>query len=55
MTTHVSDRGPRTRTHTSGWLVCAAVIMLFSGIMTMLGGISAIAEDDVFLTTRNYV
>ncbi|MCL7425422.1 hypothetical protein [Streptomyces sp. YS415] len=55
MATHVSDRGPRTDTHTSGWLVFAAVIMLFSGIMTMLGGISAIAEDDVFLTTRNYV
>ncbi|MCD9901092.1 hypothetical protein LUR56_16035 [Streptomyces sp. MT29] len=29
--------------------------MVFSGIMTLLAGISAIAEDDVFLATRNYV
>ncbi|MFD7324128.1 hypothetical protein ACFV9D_23985 [Streptomyces sp. NPDC059875] len=55
MTTHVSEPGSRADTHLSGWLVFAAVIMIFSGIMTLLGGISAIAEDDVFLTTRNYV
>ncbi|WMX48723.1 hypothetical protein RGF97_02440 [Streptomyces roseicoloratus] len=29
--------------------------MVFSGIMALLGGISAIAKDDVFLATRNYV
>ncbi|MER7957848.1 MULTISPECIES: DUF7144 family membrane protein [unclassified Streptomyces] len=55
MTTHVSEPGRRETTHSSGWLVFAAVIMLFSGIMTLLGGISAIAEDDVFIATRNYV
>ncbi|MET7519331.1 hypothetical protein ABZS88_39095 [Streptomyces sp. NPDC005480] len=33
----------------------AAVIMIFSGIMTLLGGMSAIAEDVVFLATRHYV
>ncbi|MGW7051056.1 DUF7144 family membrane protein [Streptomyces sp. NPDC054887] len=55
MTAHVSESGPRRATHGTGWLVFAAVIMIFSGIMTLLGGISAIAEDDVFLATRNYV
>ncbi|MCT4353962.1 hypothetical protein M5362_12565 [Streptomyces sp. Je 1-79] len=55
MTTHVSEPGGKGAAHSSGWLVFAAVIMLFSGIMTLLGGISAIAKDDVFLATRNYV
>ncbi|MFI0989033.1 hypothetical protein [Streptomyces exfoliatus] len=55
MTTPTSAPGRRESTHSSGWLVFAAVIMIFSGVMTMLGGISAIAEDDVFLATRNYV
>ncbi|GAA3085571.1 hypothetical protein GCM10017562_64410 [Streptomyces roseofulvus] len=55
MTTPTSAPGRHDATHTSGWLVFAAVIMIFSGIMAALGGISAIAEDDVFVATRNYV
>ncbi|MFI8324134.1 hypothetical protein [Streptomyces sp. NPDC085529] len=55
MTTPTSAPGRHEVTHTSGWLVFAAVIMIFSGIMAALGGISAIAEDDVFVATRNYV
>ncbi|MEU9859409.1 hypothetical protein AB0D99_00935 [Streptomyces sp. NPDC047971] len=55
MTTHVSDPGRGESTRGSGWLLFASVIMIFGGIMTLLAGISAIAEDDVFLTTRNYV
>ncbi|MFC9245914.1 hypothetical protein ACFT7S_18460 [Streptomyces sp. NPDC057136] len=55
MTTHVSEPGSRGATHTSGWLVFASVIMVFSGIMALLGGISAIAKDNVFVATRNYV
>ncbi|WP_443060381.1 DUF7144 family membrane protein [Streptomyces sp. NBC_00459] len=39
----------------SGWLVFAGVLMIFGGLMTLLAGIAAIAEDDVFVTTRNYV
>ncbi|MFH9694237.1 DUF7144 family membrane protein [Streptomyces globisporus] len=39
----------------SGWLVFAAVMMIFGGLMMILTGIAAIAEDDVFVTTRNYV
>ncbi|MEU5320392.1 hypothetical protein AB0G67_27130 [Streptomyces sp. NPDC021056] len=55
MTTHVREAGPARTAHGSGWLVFAAVMMIFSGIMTLLAGISAIAEDDVFFSTRNYV
>ncbi|MFF4277002.1 hypothetical protein [Streptomyces sp. NPDC001536] len=55
MTTHTSSPGRRADAHSSGWLVFAAVIMIFNGIMMLLGGISAIAKDDVFLATRNYV
>ncbi|WP_370416386.1 hypothetical protein [Streptomyces fradiae] len=55
MTTDTSARGRQGEAHTSGWLVFAAVIMIFSGIMTLLGGISAIAKDDVFVATRDYV
>lgn len=55
MTTHTGASGRHGETHSSGWLVFASVIMVFSGIMTLLAGISAIAKDDVFLATRNYV
>ncbi|WP_282696551.1 hypothetical protein [Streptomyces sp. CC208A] len=55
MTTHTRTAGPRGEAPVSGWLVFAAVIMIFSGVMAILGGISAIAKDDVFLATRNYV
>ncbi|MDQ0847549.1 hypothetical protein [Streptomyces sp. V1I6] len=39
----------------SGWLVFAAVMMIFGGVMAILAGIAAIANDDVFVSTRNYV
>ncbi|MFC8588023.1 hypothetical protein ACFUGD_26245 [Streptomyces sp. NPDC057217] len=55
MTTHTGTSGRHEETHSSGWLVFASAIMVFSGIMTLLAGISAIAKDDVFLATRNYV
>ncbi|WP_455755069.1 DUF7144 family membrane protein [Streptomyces massasporeus] len=38
----------------SGWLVFAAVLMVFGGPTMIFEGIAAIAEDDVFVTTRNY-
>ncbi|MFH9864364.1 hypothetical protein [Streptomyces sp. NPDC017202] len=38
----------------SGWLVFAAVLMVFGGLMMIFEGIAAIAEDDIFVTTRNY-
>lgn len=39
----------------SGWTVFAAIMMIFGGVMAILQGISAIAEDDLFVTTNNYV
>ncbi|MFD7867462.1 hypothetical protein [Streptomyces sp. NPDC057682] len=39
----------------TGWTVLAAVLMIFGGAMALLQGISAIAKDDVFVATRNYV
>ncbi|MEV0374533.1 hypothetical protein AB0I10_32910 [Streptomyces sp. NPDC050636] len=44
-----------SRQRASGWTLFAAVLMIFGGVMTFLEGISAIAKDDVFVTTRNYV
>jgi hypothetical protein len=61
MTSHVSGAhsGAAVRTSErtglgSGWLVFAAVLMIFGGLMMIFTGIAAIAEDDVFVTTRNY-
>ncbi|MEW2433807.1 hypothetical protein AB0952_06425 [Streptomyces caniferus] len=38
-----------------GWTAFAAVLMIFGGAMAFLEGISAIAKDHLFVTTRNYV
>ncbi|MFF3540265.1 hypothetical protein [Streptomyces platensis] len=38
-----------------GWTAFAAVLMIFGGAMAFLEGISAIAKDQVFVTTQNYV
>nr|WP_307128234.1 hypothetical protein [Streptomyces sp. B1I3] len=40
---------------TSGWTVFAAVMMIFGGAMAVFEGIAAIAKDDLFVSTRNYV
>ncbi|MEU0303436.1 hypothetical protein ABZ252_28935 [Streptomyces sp. NPDC006175] len=39
----------------SGWTVFAAVMMIFGGAMAVLEGIAAIAKDDLFVATRDYV
>ncbi|MEU9058386.1 hypothetical protein AB0D13_05655 [Streptomyces sp. NPDC048430] len=39
----------------SGWTVFAAVMMIFGGAMAILEGIAAIAKDDLFVSTHNYV
>lgn len=48
-THHVEDSGFR-----SGWVVFAAVMMIFGGTMSILEGITAILRDDVLVVTRNY-
>lgn len=62
MTSHVSGTraGAASRSSTksglgSGWLVFAGVLMVFGGFMTLFAGIAAIANDDVFVATNNYV
>lgn len=37
-----------------GWTAAAAVLMTFGGIMAIFEGISAIAKDDIFVTTPNF-
>lgn len=37
-----------------GWTAAAAVLMTFGGIMAIFEGISAIAKDDIFITTPNF-
>ncbi|MEU3992899.1 hypothetical protein OG301_05670 [Streptomyces platensis] len=41
--------------YVGGWTAFAAVLMIFGGLMAFLEGISAIAKDNVFVTTQNYV
>ena len=38
----------------SGWVVFAAVMLIFNGAMSILEGITAILKDDVIVVTRNY-
>ncbi|MFI6769131.1 hypothetical protein [Streptomyces sp. NPDC050355] len=45
----------RQKQNVGGWTAFAAVLMIFGGAMAFLEGISAIARDNVFVTTRNYV
>ncbi|MDN0197385.1 hypothetical protein [Streptomyces sp. S.PNR 29] len=50
---------PHARTTKQAWatglMAFAAVMLMIAGILAVLRGIAAIAEDDVFLTTENYV
>ncbi|MFF7203387.1 MULTISPECIES: DUF7144 family membrane protein [unclassified Streptomyces] len=62
MTSHVSGARPHSTSRSStssgfvtGWTVFAGVMMIFGGLMTLFAGIAAIAKDDVFVATRNYV
>lgn len=47
---HSDGSGWRT-----GWTAFAAVLMIFGGVMAIFQGIAAIAKDEVFVATRNYV
>jgi len=39
----------------TGWMMFAAVLMVLGGLLNLLQGIAAIAKDDVFVTTGDYV
>ncbi|MFD6346351.1 hypothetical protein ACFWF9_16720 [Streptomyces roseolus] len=56
VTTHTPHRTHGTgRLWAGGLTVFAAVMLGITGVVGVLRGIMAIAEDDVFLTTPNYV
>ncbi|MET8166363.1 hypothetical protein ABZT34_19255 [Streptomyces sp. NPDC005329] len=61
MTATHPTHAPSGRRHTAGqqWaeglMVFAAVTLMLAGLLDIFRGIMGIAEDDVFLTTRNYV
>jgi hypothetical protein len=42
------------RAAASGWIVFAAVMMIFAGLLALSQGISAIRNDQVFVVTRHY-
>ncbi|CAL9402889.1 hypothetical protein SUDANB1_01492 [Streptomyces sp. enrichment culture] len=49
--------GHRTAKHglATGMMVFAAVMLMIAGILAVMRGIAAIAEDEVFVSTPNYV
>ena len=61
MDSHVGGVQPQAapsahhRAAVSGWIVFAAVMMIFAGLLALSQGISAIRNDQVFVTTQNYV
>jgi hypothetical protein len=46
---------PPTHRTVSGWLVFAAVMMIFGGLMTLFQGIAALRNDQVFVVTPTYI
>ncbi|SEP86555.1 hypothetical protein SAMN04487983_100236 [Streptomyces sp. yr375] len=60
MTTH-SSHTPSVKRHAAqqhwagGLMIFAAVTLMLSGVLDIFRGIMGIAEDDIFVTTRNYV
>ncbi|GLP69840.1 MULTISPECIES: hypothetical protein [unclassified Streptomyces] len=55
-TTHTtSQRSTAKQDWAAGTMVFAAVMLMLAGVLDIFRGIMAIAEDDVFVTTRNYV
>lgn len=53
--THTSQASAAKQEWASGLTAFAAVMLFLVGLLDIFRGIMAIAEDDIFLTTRNYV
>ncbi|MFB6875791.1 hypothetical protein [Streptomyces sp. NPDC056323] len=53
----VAPAGPASSHHPLriGWTAFAAVLMIFGGAMAIFEGIAAIARNNVFIATRDYV
>ncbi|MFI6935534.1 hypothetical protein [Streptomyces sp. NPDC050287] len=54
-TTHTRPAHTAKQEWASGMTAFAAVMLFLVGLLNIFRGIMAIAEDDIFLTTRNYV
>ncbi|MGA5206673.1 DUF7144 family membrane protein [Streptomyces variegatus] len=56
MTATHPTHGHRTAKHglATGTMVFAAVMLMITGTLAVFRGIAAIAEDEVFVSTRNY-
>lgn len=54
-TTHTTHAHPAKRHWAEGLTAFAAVMLMIAGVLDLLRGIMAIAQDDVFVTTGNYV
>ncbi|MEU1851433.1 hypothetical protein ABZ499_19685 [Streptomyces sp. NPDC019990] len=53
--THPTHGRTAKREWAVGVMVLGAVMLMIAGILGIMRGIAAIAEDDVFLATQNYV
>ncbi|MEV6180098.1 hypothetical protein ACIHAR_36510 [Streptomyces sp. NPDC052016] len=53
--THASQTRSTKYAWAEGLTVFAAVTLMLAGILAIFHGIMGIAQDDVFVTTRNYV
>ena len=54
-THHTARQSTAKQDWAAGTTVFAAVMLMLAGVLDIFRGIMAIAEDDVFVTTRNYV
>ncbi|WP_329303140.1 hypothetical protein OG410_37015 [Streptomyces sp. NBC_00659] len=54
-TTQHHTRSKATMTAASGLMIFASVMLFVSGVLDILRGVMAVAEDDVFVTSQNYV
>ncbi|KUM87911.1 MULTISPECIES: DUF7144 family membrane protein [Streptomyces] len=53
--THTAHRSTAKQDWAAGTMVFAAIMLMLAGLLDIFRGIMAIAEDDVFVSTRNYV
>ncbi|MFF7374537.1 hypothetical protein ACIP4Q_35065 [Streptomyces massasporeus] len=54
-TTHPGSARTSLREWATGVTVFAAIMLMIGGILDIMRGIAEIADDDIFVSTRNYV
>ncbi|MEV4789387.1 hypothetical protein AB0K53_28785 [Streptomyces tuirus] len=54
-TTHPGNTRTSLREWATGVTVFAAIMLMIGGILDIMRGIAEIADDDIFVSTRNYV